>query len=220
MNCTSTSNSPTLAGVSGALVCAVLACATWATQAAEPDNGAQKPATVAPPKAAASSPAVTPAVARTPVATPSTTGRPANGPAAGRKPTKAELERQRAAAAAREAEVNRIEAAFDKAQQAGDIEAAAQSLAELKLVLPESQFAYMRRAAWLAQVSGDTDEARRWYGRILARLPDDLNAQLNLALMDAREGMRAQALERVRSLKFLYPGATSVDRVLDLLERG
>jgi Tfp pilus assembly protein PilF len=78
----------------------------------------------------------------------------------------------------------------------------------------------MRRVAWLYQAQGDLANARTWLERVIARLPNDLNAQLNLALIDAQEGRRVQALERMRALKFHHPDSPALDHVLSQLERG
>jgi len=140
-----------------------------------------------------------------------------------RKRLAAEQQRRKEEAgkeALREAEVHRLEAAFDRAMSAQAFDEASGLLASLREQLPDTRIGVMRRMAWLHQAQGDTAAARTWLERVIARLPNDLNAQLNLALIDAQEGRLPLALERVRALKFHHPSSPTLDHVLSRLERG
>lgn len=140
-----------------------------------------------------------------------------------RKRLAAERQRQKEEAekeALREAEIHRLEAAFDRAMSVEAFDEASGLLASLREQLPDTRIGVMRRMAWLHQARGDMATARTWLERVIARLPNDLNAQLNLALIDAQEGRLPLALARVRGLKFHHPSSPTLDHVLSQLERG
>lgn len=141
---------------------------------------------------------------------------PAAAPARKGAPDKATREKE--AIAAREAETSRLLDTFAAAQRKGDIEAAAQAVARLQPLLPTDSVALSRRAAWVEQMRGNREAARRLLGQVIAKLPDDLNANMNLALVDAHDGRTREAITRLRKLKLVYPEAIELDALLAELE--
>lgn len=127
-------------------------------------------------------------------------------------PDRAALERQEMVA--REAEITRLMDFFSQAQRRGDVAEASSAVSLLSSLLPPDSVALSRRAAWVEQMRGNADGSRRLLGRILNKLPDDLNATMNLALLDAREGKVQDAVTRLRKLKLIHPEATEVDTLL------
>jgi hypothetical protein len=72
-------------------------------------------------------------------------------------------------------------------------------------------------AGALAQRAGQPDRARIAFERVLERTPDEWYAHLQLALLDAADGRRAQALahlERARSLNPLEPALQDAEDAL------
>jgi cytochrome c-type biogenesis protein CcmH/NrfG len=65
---------------------------------------------------------------------------------------------------------------------------------------------------------GNREAARRLLGQVIAKLPDDLNANMNLALVDAHDGRTREAITRLRKLKLVYPEAIELDALLAELE--
>lgn len=120
--------------------------------------------------------------------------------------------------AAREAEVARLMEAFAAAQRLGDAAAGAQVVTRLRGLLPPDSVALARRAAWVAQMQGERDTARRLLTQVLGKLPDDLNAHMNLALIDAHDGRTADAVLRLRKAKLQHPEAFELDALLAELE--
>lgn len=120
--------------------------------------------------------------------------------------------------AARDAEVARLMEAFAAAQRLGDAAAGAQVVTRLRGLLPPDSVALARRAAWVAQMQGERDTARRLLTQVLGKLPDDLNAHMNLALIDAHDGRTADAVLRLRKVKLQHPEAFELDALLAELE--
>lgn len=114
----------------------------------------------------------------------------------------------------RETQVSQALDLFDTAQRAEDLDLAGQAINALKELVPEDNLALLRRRAWLEQAHGHWDAARGLQQKISMRLPDDLQSQLNLALIDARQGQRAAAAERLRRMKLLHPSSATVDALL------
>lgn len=203
-----------------ATLCAAVAGAAHALGAPEAASAASAPAT----SAALPAPGALAVAARPPSAKPAV---PPRGAVAGASRTRATAEQQKQKErdeaereALREADVRRLETAFAQAMSAHEYKEASRLLAALRERLPDTRLGVMRRAAWLHQAEGDLSAARSWLERLVARLPNDLNAQLNLALIEAREGRPGAAIERVRALKFHHPHSPTLDHVLSLLELG
>lgn len=77
------------------------------------------------------------------------------------------------------------------------------------------------RAYWLLQ-QHDNDAAASLYQRLLALQPNDAQANLNMALIELRQGERKKAQARVARLAIMYPDSGSVRRFQQQLggERG
>lgn len=96
-------------------------------------------------------------------------------------------------------------AAFSSAMNAGDHATARTALADLEASLPPRSITALRMRAWYAVDSGDDVVARDAYAQLLQRLPDDVNAGVNLALLDMRAGRREAALGRINALYTQHP---------------
>lgn len=159
--------------------------------------------------------------AEPPAPTPVEVQRPADAkkpPAPPRKAPPTRAAREKEELAAREAETSRQIEAFSDAQRKGDVDAAAQAVDRLRSLLPQDSVALVRRAAWVEQMRGNREMARRLLGQVMAKLPDDLNANMNLALVDAQDGRIKEATTRLRKLKLIHPDAIELDALLAELE--
>ncbi|MBO9641561.1 MAG: hypothetical protein J7603_00435 [Pseudacidovorax sp.] len=114
----------------------------------------------------------------------------------------------------RETQLSQALDLFDTAQRAADLDLAAQAIHDLKALMPEDSLALLRRRAWLEQAQEHWDAAQSLQQKILMRLPDDLQSQLNLALIEVRQGQRAAAAERLRRMKLLHPSSAAVDALM------
>lgn len=92
-------------------------------------------------------------------------------------------------------------AAIEAAVRAGDFAAADARLDELATALPPRSLTLMRMQAWHAHQSGAQLEAIALYGEILQRVPDDRNAAINLAVLEAAQGDVEGASQRLRALR-------------------
>ena len=91
-------------------------------------------------------------------------------------------------------------AALDSALAANDVEAIPQLLATLGRQLPGNSLTLLRARAWAAHSQGDGDTAETHYRTILRRVPNDEQAGVNLALLEAARGDSDAAQARLRRL--------------------
>ncbi|MCW4454561.1 hypothetical protein OK348_07100 [Flavobacterium sp. MXW15] len=127
-------------------------------------------------------------------------------------------DRARPAAAADDGTVERTIGSVEAAMAGNDLEAARQALARLDAQLPAESLTLLRMHAWVAHGSNDTATAEKLYRQIVERVPDDMNAGVNIALLDARRGDLDQARHRLVRLSGRYPRAPQVSRALAELD--
>ena len=101
---------------------------------------------------------------------------------------------------------------FRVAMANGDRSKAKAALAMLQAGLSPESLTLMRMQAWYAVDTGDDVSARTAYNHLLQRLPDDINAGVNVALIDWRAGHRAQALDRINVMYTQNPDSELVQR--------
>ncbi len=107
---------------------------------------------------------------------------------------------------------------FEAAMANGDWSAAERHLNDLSSLLPADSLTLLRNKAWLLMNKGSDAESRKLYTRILERLPADLNAQLNLAILEQRVGDRRAAAERLQRILDDNPGQPDALAALDYLQ--
>lgn len=108
--------------------------------------------------------------------------------------------------------------AVERAMAADDTQAAAAALVHLEALLPKESLTLLRTQAWVAHASNDMQGAEQLYRQIIERMPDDANAGVNVALLDARRGEIDHARKRLQRLSGLYPRSTQVSRALSELD--
>ena len=108
--------------------------------------------------------------------------------------------------------VEQLVSTFRSAMARGDHAAARTALARLDGALPPRSLTLLRMQAWYAVDSGDDATARQRYSRLLQRLPDDINAGVNVALIDWRAGDRHRALRRINQMYTQHPDSDLVKR--------
>lgn len=100
----------------------------------------------------------------------------------------------------------------------GDPAASAQALQKLESVLPAHSLTLLRARAWAAHGSGDAKLAEQHYSAILARVPEDEHAGVNLALLEARRGADGEARARLNRLAARNTRSAVVSQALQDLE--
>ena len=108
--------------------------------------------------------------------------------------------------------VPRWVASFREAMAQGDHSKARVALGKLESALSPQSLTLLRMQAWYAVDSGDDGAARGVYSRLLQRLPDDINAGVNVALIDWRAGRQEQALQRINAMYTQHPDSDLVRR--------
>ncbi len=106
----------------------------------------------------------------------------------------------------------------ESAMAGGDLPAARQALARLGALLPPESLTLLRMQAWIAHAGNDTAQAESLYRRIAERVPEDVNAGVNIALLDARRGEADAARQRLTQLSGRYPRSPQVARALAELD--
>ncbi|QDW67460.1 tetratricopeptide repeat protein [Luteimonas granuli] len=117
-----------------------------------------------------------------------------------------------------EVDVRHSVRAIEAAVAAGDFDAARQALASLESMLHADSLTLLRMRAWVAHGSEDMAAAEQLYRRIAERVPDDINAGVNIALLDARRGDVADARSRLRRLSNRHSRSPQVARALAELD--
>lgn len=110
--------------------------------------------------------------------------------------------------------IRNIEAAL----AAGDAAGADHALATLGTLLHPDSLTLLRMRAWVAHGSNDMAAAEELYRRIAARVPDDVNAGVNIALLDAARGQVDDARSRLLRLSGRHARSPLVARALAELE--
>lgn len=108
--------------------------------------------------------------------------------------------------------------AVETAVAANDLPAARHALARLETVLPAGSLTLLRMRAWVAHGSLDMADAESLYRQIIARVPDDVNAGVNIALLDARRGDVGDARDRLTRLAARHVRSPQVARALAELD--
>ncbi len=111
-----------------------------------------------------------------------------------------------------DANVPRWVASFRDAMAQGDHAKAKTALGSLEAGLSPQSLTLLRMQAWYAVDSGNDSTARGIYTSVLQRLPDDINAGVNVALIDWRAGQHAGALQRINAMYTQHPDSDLVKR--------
>jgi tetratricopeptide (TPR) repeat protein len=129
----------------------------------------------------------------------------------------ADAERKRQAGQARmHLTVNKIANQMRAAVQAGDVHQSNAFLGQLEKIKGENNPFVKKLEAYLHIRQGNLVKARAVLSSILATAPDDLEAGLNMAVIDIRSGHHDQARQRLVRLLDQYP---EEDQIIDYLRQ-
>ncbi|NKN32383.1 hypothetical protein [Marichromatium bheemlicum] len=106
--------------------------------------------------------------------------------------------------------MRQIAADFARACATDRLDAAAHQLAQAEAMIGPDSLAVVRMRAFLQLRRGELEAARQGYLEVLGYDDDDLEANLNLAAIDWREGALAKARQRVARLYTRYPNNPDV----------
>lgn len=100
----------------------------------------------------------------------------------------------------------------------GDAPAINAGLATLRSHLPGDSLTLLRTEAWVAHTRGELVAAEESYRQILARIANDEQAGVNLALLEAGRGEADAAQTRLRRLAAENGNSTLISRALAQLQ--
>ncbi|MGH8084318.1 MAG: tetratricopeptide repeat protein [Lysobacter sp.] len=123
-----------------------------------------------------------------------------------------------ASAAGDSQSVARVVAALGTAIHNDNLAGARQQLVLLTALLPPQSLTLLRMQAWLAHESGDTAGALALYRSIVARMPGDQTAVVNLAILEARNGDADSARQRLQRLRTRDADSREIERAIGLVE--
>jgi tetratricopeptide (TPR) repeat protein len=92
----------------------------------------------------------------------------------------------------------------------------AEAEAQIKIMmqlLPKQSLTLLRMRAWYALSAGQNDEARQLYRQLLDRATNDVNAGINLAILEARAGRVDDAKEILNDLANHTPDSEQLNTI-------
>jgi hypothetical protein len=117
----------------------------------------------------------------------------------------------------REAQIHELVQRTAGAIRLSDFVQAEMWLTALHHFLPAQSLTLLRLRAWRALASGQEEEAGGLYRQILARLGDDENAGINLAILEARAGREEEAARILARLAGRFPDSPQLDAMRQAL---
>lgn len=112
----------------------------------------------------------------------------------------------------------RLLADFNAAMSGNRLSQAGRILEQSRATLGESHLLVARMEGYYGLQTGDSEQARRAYSDILARLPSDREAGYNLVILDWKSGAREQARERLANMLLLAPDDQRLHDLQALME--
>jgi Tetratricopeptide repeat len=109
-----------------------------------------------------------------------------------------------------EMSVDKSLALFLKATSSNDMIGALEQLKAVQQQTPPGNVSRVRAEAWYALRTGDIAGAKRGYADILDRLPDDEEASINLASLEAREGRGEAARQLLAAALRSHPDSEAL----------
>ncbi|MCP4595121.1 lipopolysaccharide assembly protein LapB [Neptuniibacter sp.] len=101
--------------------------------------------------------------------------------------------------------------------RSGSITESEMHLSTLENMVGSDSLIYMRLSAYKLLTEKNNIEASLVYAKLLRERPDDMEANLNMALLEIRMGKNKAALHRLQRLEALYPDSKQVTRYLKVV---
>ena len=106
--------------------------------------------------------------------------------------------------------ISRIESAIS----AGDMNRAKTGIAELAQMKGNKDIYVLKVTAFVHMRKGDMDQASRLLSEVLARKPNDVEAGINMAVVEITSGEPAKARERLLRLREVYPSHEGIGKLV------
>ena len=129
------------------------------------------------------------------------------------------VDKQRERRSREHLKITRLAAHTMEAIQAGDAAAASASLAEIEKLKGSQDLFVLKLKAYRMIQQGALKTARALLFQALALKPDDVEAGLNMAVIDMMEGRRDQARQRLTGLQARHPEVHTISAYLSRLDR-
>lgn len=115
-------------------------------------------------------------------------------------------------------QVSTLMSDFRVAIASGKMIEAKQKLRALKQIASPDSLTLLRARAYWALTQGQMDKAMDRYRAILQRVPADHDAMLNLTVAEWQGGQKADAMARIETLAKRFPGDSTIQRYLRVME--
>lgn len=102
-------------------------------------------------------------------------------------------------------DVTSIMSQFNEAVRAGDFDAAKILRDKISAALGVNSLVTLRMHGFLALKMGELEQAKADYEKVLASLPNDYEANLNLAVIDTQQGNPSLSKKRSKQMLEIYP---------------
>ena len=134
------------------------------------------------------------------------------------QPAVAHIERMRRANMRRSLNISRLIAEIQQSMQSSDSRRTEQLLRQLAALKGRNDPYVMKlRSYWYTQ-QGELDRAAAVLKEVLQRNPNDLEAGLNMAIIDIKSGRYRQANDRLARLREIYPEDTRIPELMEKLK--
>jgi hypothetical protein len=135
------------------------------------------------------------------------------------KADKSEREKLRSANIEKGARIGRLVTRVQQALGAGDASRVEMLLDELASLKGEKNSYVIKLKAFWCMKKGDYDSAESFLNSLLQRNENDLEAGINMAILELKTHRRQQARKRLKKLRHIYQDNTVIQDLLDDIEK-
>ena len=116
-----------------------------------------------------------------------------------------------------EKDIGLLVSQINSAIRQGDYQTAENSLGLLEAATGKDSIIFLKLKGYALLTQNDDNHAQLVYLQLLRQRPDDLDANLNMALLEVRLGMVSRAVDRLSRMSSLYPDSSEVSRYLNTI---
>ena len=116
-----------------------------------------------------------------------------------------------------EKDIGLLVSQINSAIRQGDYQSAESLLGLLESATGKDSIIFLKLKGYALLTQNDDNHAQLVYSQLLRQRPDDLDANLNMALLEVRLGLVSRAVDRLSRMSSLYPDSSEVSRYLNTI---